>query len=173
MNMQRRATSKLILLQFYFTEKKLLMASELKSVAMKDNVSSTVEIQLRNIEARWRYRLDVVVDHQRVYFDRPHQKIQAFRGKSFNIKCPRWWTKFFIFTANQKPCSTSPGEKWRTYGPHALADALPPPPPRPRMFKSLGFYWDDKTSTGKTRVESTTSYCKMNFCHPARNPLDM
>ncbi|GAB6024102.1 hypothetical protein CHUAL_008814 [Chamberlinius hualienensis] len=59
---------------------KRLPASELTAVAMKENTSSVVEIQLRNIEARWRYRLDVLVDHNRVYFDRPHQKIQAFRG---------------------------------------------------------------------------------------------
>lgn len=61
-------------------QKKRLQASELKAVAMTDNSSSTVEVQLRNIEARWRYRLDVLVDHKRVFFDRPHQKVQAFRG---------------------------------------------------------------------------------------------
>lgn len=55
-------------------------ASEMKAVAMKENTSSIVEVQLRNIEARWRYRLDVLVDHNRIYFDRPHQKNQAFRG---------------------------------------------------------------------------------------------
>lgn len=57
-----------------------LPASELSAVVAADNISSIVEVQLRNIEARWRYRLNVLVDHKRIYFDRPHMKVQAFRG---------------------------------------------------------------------------------------------
>lgn len=49
--------------------------------AARDNVSSVVEVRQRPIDAIWRYHLDVIVDGQRIYFDRYSQKIQQFRGE--------------------------------------------------------------------------------------------
>ncbi|XP_071512852.1 protein mesh [Panulirus ornatus] len=54
-------------------------ASMLTAVAARDNVSSVVEVRRRPSDAMWRYHLDVLVDGQRVYFDRYSQKIQQFR----------------------------------------------------------------------------------------------
>ena len=54
--------------------------SMLTSVAARDNSSSIVEIRRRPHDAMWRYHLDVIVDQQRVYFDRYSQKIQQFKG---------------------------------------------------------------------------------------------
>ncbi|XP_063878525.1 protein mesh-like isoform X1 [Scylla paramamosain] len=53
--------------------------SMLTAVAARDNISSVVEVRQRPIDAIWRYHLDVIVDGQRVYFDRYSQKIQQFR----------------------------------------------------------------------------------------------
>lgn len=53
--------------------------SMLTAVAARDNVSSVVEVRQRPIDAIWRYHLDVIVDGQRIYFDRYSQKIQQFR----------------------------------------------------------------------------------------------
>ena len=47
-----------------------VMATELTAVAAKDNVSATVEVRLRPRYAQWRYKLDVLVDQQPIYFDR-------------------------------------------------------------------------------------------------------
>lgn len=57
-----------------------VLATELTAVAAKDNVSSTVEVRLRPLHAQWRYKLDVLVDKQPIYFDRQPQKIQHFPG---------------------------------------------------------------------------------------------
>ena len=57
-----------------------VMATELTAVAAKDNVSATVEVRLRPRYAQWRYKLDVLVDQQPIYFDRYPQKIQHFPG---------------------------------------------------------------------------------------------
>ncbi|KAK3855606.1 hypothetical protein Pcinc_038000 [Petrolisthes cinctipes] len=51
----------------------------LTAVAARDNVSSIVEVRKRPIDAIWRYHLDVIVDGERIYFDRYSQKIQQFR----------------------------------------------------------------------------------------------
>jgi len=56
-------------------------ATVLTSVSARDNQSSTIEIRLRPREAQWRYKLDVIVDHQRIFFDRYPQKIQTFPGE--------------------------------------------------------------------------------------------
>ncbi|KAG7171855.1 mesh-like [Homarus americanus] len=53
--------------------------SMLTAVAARDNISSVVEVRQRPTDAIWRYHLDVIVDGQRVYFDRYSQKIQQFR----------------------------------------------------------------------------------------------
>ncbi|XP_045610171.1 protein mesh [Procambarus clarkii] len=53
--------------------------STLTAVAARDNVSSVVEVRRRPSDAMWRYHLDVIVNGQRVYFDRYSQKIQQFR----------------------------------------------------------------------------------------------
>lgn len=53
--------------------------SMLTAVAARDNISAVVEVKARPIDAIWRYHLDVIVDGQRVYFDRYSQKIQQFR----------------------------------------------------------------------------------------------
>ncbi|KAK7080924.1 hypothetical protein SK128_016330 [Halocaridina rubra] len=53
--------------------------SMLTAIAARDNVSSVVEIRRRPTDAIWRYHLDVIVDGERVYFDRYSQKIQQFR----------------------------------------------------------------------------------------------
>lgn len=55
-------------------------ATMLTAVAAKDNQSVTVEVRLRPRDAQWRYRLDVIVDNHRVFFDRYPQKIQTFPG---------------------------------------------------------------------------------------------
>eukprot|EP00095_Tigriopus_kingsejongensis_P008816 maker-scaffold1015_size70757-snap-gene-0.10 protein:Tk08816 transcript:maker-scaffold1015_size70757-snap-gene-0.10-mRNA-1 annotation:"hypothetical protein DAPPUDRAFT_305821" len=57
-----------------------VMATMLTAVAAKDNVSATVEVRLRPEYAQWRYKLDVLVDSQPIYFDRYPQKIQHFPG---------------------------------------------------------------------------------------------
>ncbi|CAG7823396.1 unnamed protein product [Allacma fusca] len=55
-------------------------ATTLTTVAARDNQSATVEIRVRPRDAQWRYKLDVIVDHHRVFFDRYPQKIQYFHG---------------------------------------------------------------------------------------------
>lgn len=52
----------------------------LTAIAAKDNQSATVEIRLRPRDAQWRYKLDIIVDQHRVFFDRYPQKIQYFPG---------------------------------------------------------------------------------------------
>lgn len=49
-----------------------------------------VEVRQRPIDAIWRYHLDVIVDGQRVYFDRYSQKIQQFRGEWEQGRGGRW-----------------------------------------------------------------------------------
>eukprot|EP00096_Caligus_rogercresseyi_P016873 TRINITY_DN996_c0_g2_i3.p1 TRINITY_DN996_c0_g2~~TRINITY_DN996_c0_g2_i3.p1 ORF type:complete len:1255 (-),score=221.80 TRINITY_DN996_c0_g2_i3:184-3948(-) len=55
-------------------------ATALTAIAAKDNFSSIVEVRLRPRDAQWRYKLDVLVDSQPIYFDRYPQKIQHFPG---------------------------------------------------------------------------------------------
>ncbi|GJQ65539.1 hypothetical protein Trydic_g7640 [Trypoxylus dichotomus] len=55
-------------------------ATELSAVAARGNSSTVVEVRRRPQEARWRYRLDVLVDGRRVYFDRPALRFQHFPG---------------------------------------------------------------------------------------------
>ncbi len=55
-------------------------ASHLTAVAARDNVSATVEVRIRPYWSQWRYKMDVLVDKQPIYFDRYPQKIQHFPG---------------------------------------------------------------------------------------------
>jgi len=57
-----------------------VLATQLTSIAAKDNFSSTVEVRMRPPYAQWRYKLDVIVDGRHIYFDRDPQKIQHFPG---------------------------------------------------------------------------------------------
>lgn len=60
-------------------------ATQLTSVAAQGNNSAVIEVRLRPRDAQWRYRLDVLHDGRKVYFDRPSLKIQHFLGKIFRI----------------------------------------------------------------------------------------
>ncbi|XP_044731193.1 protein mesh isoform X2 [Chrysoperla carnea] len=55
-------------------------ATQLTAVAARGNNSDTIEVRLRPKYAQWRYRLDVLANGKKVYFDRPSLKIQHFRG---------------------------------------------------------------------------------------------
>ncbi|XP_048517343.1 protein mesh isoform X2 [Dendroctonus ponderosae] len=55
-------------------------ATQLTSVVARGNTSTVVEVRRRPEYARWRYRLDVIADGKRVYFDRPSLKFQHFPG---------------------------------------------------------------------------------------------
>ncbi|XP_017848445.1 protein mesh isoform X2 [Drosophila busckii] len=57
-----------------------VMATQLTAVAMRGNTTTTIEVRLRPLHARWRYRLDVLADGRRVYFDRESLKFQHFDG---------------------------------------------------------------------------------------------
>ncbi|CAL8070989.1 unnamed protein product [Orchesella dallaii] len=55
-------------------------ATVLTAIAAKSNESVTVEVRMRPRDAQWRYKLDVIVDNRRVFFDRFPQKVQTFSG---------------------------------------------------------------------------------------------
>ncbi|CAL8149111.1 unnamed protein product [Orchesella dallaii] len=55
-------------------------ATRLTAIAAKSNESVTVEVRMRPRDAQWRYKLDVIVDNHRVFFDRFPPKIQTFPG---------------------------------------------------------------------------------------------
>ncbi|RZF47026.1 hypothetical protein LSTR_LSTR013817 [Laodelphax striatellus] len=55
-------------------------ATQITSIAARDNTSSIIEVRLRPRWAQWRYRLDVFVDGRRVYFDRSALRVQHFSG---------------------------------------------------------------------------------------------
>jgi len=57
-----------------------IYATHLTAIAARDNFSTTVEIRLRPTEAQWRYKLNVLVNRQYLYFDRYPEKMQIFRG---------------------------------------------------------------------------------------------
>lgn len=58
-------------------------ATQLTSVATQGNNSAIIEVRLRPRYAQWRYRLDVLADGKRIYFDRPSLKFQHFPGKLY------------------------------------------------------------------------------------------
>ncbi|CAH1106298.1 unnamed protein product [Psylliodes chrysocephalus] len=55
-------------------------ATQLTSIVAKGNNTISVEIRRRPLDSRWRYRLDVIADNRRLYFDRPSLKFQHFQG---------------------------------------------------------------------------------------------
>lgn len=55
-------------------------ATQLTAIAAQDNSSTVIEVRLRPKAAQWRYRLDVLADGRKVYFDRPSLKVQHFPG---------------------------------------------------------------------------------------------
>lgn len=55
-------------------------ATQLTSVAARGNSSTVIEVRARPHEARWRYRLDVLADGKKIYFDRKSLKFQHFPG---------------------------------------------------------------------------------------------
>ncbi|XP_030564094.1 protein mesh isoform X2 [Drosophila novamexicana] len=57
-----------------------VMATQLTALAMRGNTTTTIEVRLRPLHARWRYRLDVLADGRKVYFDRESLKFQHFDG---------------------------------------------------------------------------------------------
>lgn len=54
--------------------------SDKSNLLARDNVSTIIEVKLRPKHAQWRYRLDVLADGKRIYFDRSALKLQHFRG---------------------------------------------------------------------------------------------
>ncbi|KAK5643851.1 hypothetical protein RI129_007696 [Pyrocoelia pectoralis] len=55
-------------------------ATQMTSVVAKSNLSTVIEVRMRPQQAQWRYRLDILADGRRVYFDRPSIKFQHFPG---------------------------------------------------------------------------------------------
>uniref|UniRef100_A0A6P7FJN2 Protein mesh isoform X1 n=1 Tax=Diabrotica virgifera virgifera TaxID=50390 RepID=A0A6P7FJN2_DIAVI len=55
-------------------------ATQLTSVVAKGNNTIAIEVRRRPLDSRWRYRLDVIADNRRLYFDRPSLKFQHFQG---------------------------------------------------------------------------------------------
>ncbi|XP_073816075.1 sushi domain containing 2 mesh isoform X3 [Musca autumnalis] len=55
-------------------------ATQLTALAMRGNTTTTIEVRIRPQHARWRYKLDVLADGRRVYFDRESLKFQHFDG---------------------------------------------------------------------------------------------
>lgn len=55
-------------------------ATQLTSVAARNNASTIVEVRLRPKHAQWRYHLDVFAGGKRVFFDRSSLRIQHFPG---------------------------------------------------------------------------------------------
>lgn len=66
--------------QFFVPIKKKSRVKLFFSVA-QDNSSSVIEVKIRPSHGQWRYRLDVLADGKRIYFDRPALKTQHFKGK--------------------------------------------------------------------------------------------
>lgn len=58
----------------------LLNATELKAVAVAENISSIVEFRVRPLAASWRYQMYVVVDKEYVYWWDETMRVQNFRG---------------------------------------------------------------------------------------------
>lgn len=56
-----------------------VMATRLTGIVARVDHSETIEVRLRrSIEARWQYRMDVLVNGRRIYFDSPSRRVQHF-----------------------------------------------------------------------------------------------
>ncbi|CAG9856877.1 unnamed protein product [Phyllotreta striolata] len=55
-------------------------ATQLTAIVAKGNKTIPIEVRSRPMESRWRYRLDVIAENRRLYFDRPSLKFQHFQG---------------------------------------------------------------------------------------------
>ncbi|XP_023014320.2 sushi domain containing 2 mesh isoform X1 [Leptinotarsa decemlineata] len=55
-------------------------ATQLTSIVARGNNTIAVEVRRRPLDARWRYRLDVIADNRKLFFDRPSLKFQHFQG---------------------------------------------------------------------------------------------
>ncbi|KAG5897040.1 hypothetical protein JTB14_021760 [Gonioctena quinquepunctata] len=55
-------------------------ATQLTSIVARGNNTIAVEVRRRPLDSRWRYRLDVIADNRRLFFDRPSLKFQHFQG---------------------------------------------------------------------------------------------
>ncbi|KAF7495260.1 Protein mesh [Sarcoptes scabiei] len=55
-------------------------ATFLRAIAVKDNVSSTVEFRVRPVAASWRYQMYVIVDKEYVYWWDESMRLQNFWG---------------------------------------------------------------------------------------------
>lgn len=56
-------------------------ATQLTALVARGNSSIPIEVRVRPEEARWRYRLDVLADKKKIFFDRPSLKFQHFPGR--------------------------------------------------------------------------------------------
>lgn len=65
----------------------LVMATRLTSIVARVDNSETIEVRLRATEAQWQYRMDVLVDGRRIYFDSPSRRVQHF--KAVTVYTPR------------------------------------------------------------------------------------
>lgn len=54
------------------------------AVVGQENQSAVVEVQSRPYHARWRYKLTVLVNGRKVYFDRSYLKAQVYEGVTGN-----------------------------------------------------------------------------------------
>lgn len=57
-----------------------VMATRLTSIVARMDSSETIEVRLRAIPAQWQYRMDVLVDGRRIYFDSPSRRVQHFKA---------------------------------------------------------------------------------------------
>lgn len=59
---------------------RMLNATQLRAIAVAENISSIVEFRVRPIAASWRYQMYVIVDKEYVYWWDETMRVQNFRG---------------------------------------------------------------------------------------------
>lgn len=67
-----------------------VMATRLTGIVAQVDSSKIIEVRLRSAEAQWQYRMDVLVDGRRIYFDSPSRRVQHFIAVTV-------YTPFYIF----------------------------------------------------------------------------
>lgn len=65
-----------------------VMATRLTGIVARVDNSATIEVRLRSTEAQWQYRMDVLVDGRRIYFDSPSRRVQHFTAVT--VYTPRY-----------------------------------------------------------------------------------